>query len=91
VKTRPGDVEGLVQRSRARLDHAVALDPEHADARFFRAIVLANEFGEFTAAQSDLQRYLILAPEGPFADQARRLLADVTSTLDGTPLTQPSR
>jgi cytochrome c-type biogenesis protein CcmH/NrfG len=86
VKDAPDQVESLVQQSRARLDHAVTLDPEYADARFFRAIVLANEYGDFAAAQNDLQRYLILAPSGPFANDARALLAQVTNALDGTPI-----
>lgn len=82
VRKEPEAVEELVQQSRARLDQAVALDPEHADARFFRAIVLANEFGAFADAQNDLQRYLILAPNGPFAAQARELLAQVITALE---------
>lgn len=85
VRTSPGAVEGLVQQSRSRLDQAVAINPELPDARFFRAIVLANEFGAFAAAQNDLQRYLILSPQGQFADQARQLLADVTRALEGSP------
>jgi cytochrome c-type biogenesis protein CcmH/NrfG len=90
VRSDPEAVEGLVQQSRARLDQAVAVDPEHADARFFRAIVLANEYGAFAAAQNDLQRYLILSPQGQFVDQARRLLADVTSAIEGTAATTPT-
>jgi tetratricopeptide (TPR) repeat protein len=86
AKSQPDQVEPLVQQSRARLDHAVTLDPEYADARFFRAIVLANEYGDFPAAQNDLQRYLILAPGGPFANDARSLLAQVTNAIDGTPI-----
>jgi cytochrome c-type biogenesis protein CcmH/NrfG len=86
VKSAPDQVDSLVQRSRARLDHAVSLDPMYPDARFFRAIVLANEFGDFSAAQNDLQRYLVFAPNGPFANQARALLVEVTNALDGTPI-----
>ena len=64
----------------------MSLDPRYPDARFFRAIVLANEFGDLAGAQNDLQRYLILAPNGLFVNQARELLADVTNALDGTPI-----
>jgi len=81
----PADAAPLVEESRARLDRAVELDPELADARFFRAIVLANEYGDFATAQSDLQRYLISEPEGTFAAQARQLLADVTTALESPP------
>lgn len=76
------DVARLVEDSRARLDRAVELDPEYPDARYFRAIVLAYEYGEFQAAQNDLQRYLVAAPNGLFVDDARKLLADVTNALE---------
>jgi len=78
----PADAPGLVDAARARLDQSIALDPELPEARFFRAIVLANEYGEFTTAQSDLQRYLVSEPEGTFSTQARQLLADVTTALE---------
>jgi cytochrome c-type biogenesis protein CcmH/NrfG len=74
-------VAALVDSSRARLDHAVELDPEYPDVRYFRAIVLAYEFGDFAGAQADLQRYLIGAPNGLFVNDARALLADVTTAL----------
>ncbi len=78
----PSQAADLVDRSKARLDKAIEIDPEFADARYFRAIVLANEFGDFAGAQNDLQRYLLLSPQGEFADQARQLLADVTRALE---------
>ena len=86
VKAAPGQVDALVQQSRVRLDHAVSLDPMYADARFFRAIVLATEYGDFATAQSDLQRYIVLAPAGSFVNQARDLLAQVTNAIEGTPI-----
>jgi cytochrome c-type biogenesis protein CcmH/NrfG len=94
VKSNPDAVDGLVQQSRARLDHAVEIDPNFADAHFFRAIVVANEYGDFATAQNDLQRYLVLAPQGQFGAQARQLLADVTNAIDGSPTpttTPPTR
>ena len=86
VTNRPADVDGLVASAVARLDRALEIDPEYPDARYFRAIVVANEYGDFARAQGDLQRYLIFAPQGQFADSARGLLAQVTSALEGTPL-----
>ena len=83
VKSDPSSVDGLVAGALARLDRAVEIDPSYPDARFFRAIVGANEYGEFAAAQNDLQRYLILAPQGQFVEQARELLAQVTSAVEG--------
>ena len=84
VKSNPDAVDGLVQQAMSRLDQAIVTDPSYPDARFFRAIVEANEFGAFAAAQNDLQRYLILAPQGQFGEQARQLLAEVTTALEGT-------
>jgi cytochrome c-type biogenesis protein CcmH len=85
----PDQAAELVDRSRARLDQAIELDPEFADARYFRAILLANEYGDFTRAQGDLQRYLVLSPNGEFAEQARQLLADVTRALESPTTTSP--
>jgi cytochrome c-type biogenesis protein CcmH/NrfG len=65
----------LVNEARARLDAAVAADPEHADARYFRAVLLAEERFDDDQAIADAQRYLVLAPDGPFADQSREILA----------------
>jgi cytochrome c-type biogenesis protein CcmH len=76
------DAASLVAKAAQRLDRSIELDPEYADARFFRAIVRANEFADFAGAQADLQRYLLAAPNGTFAGQARQLLADVTDALD---------
>ncbi len=45
------------------LDRAVELDPEYADARFFRAVILANEYGDVAGAQNDLQQYLVARTE----------------------------
>jgi cytochrome c-type biogenesis protein CcmH len=76
----------LVDQAKTRLDRSVEIDPEYADARFFRAIVLINEFQDFVGARNDLQRYLVAKPNGLFAPQARQLLEDVTNALIGTPI-----
>jgi cytochrome c-type biogenesis protein CcmH/NrfG len=85
------EATALVDRSRAELDRAVALDAELPDARLFRAIVLANEYGDFLGAQRDAQRYLLLAPNGAYAMQARQLLADVTVALERSSSTSSPR
>ena len=64
--------------ARSDLDQAIELDPQYPDAHFFRAIVLAYEYQDYAGAQDDLQHYLVLAPNGQFADQVRSLLAQVT-------------
>ncbi|HEV2311429.1 MAG TPA: hypothetical protein VGU73_12980 [Acidimicrobiia bacterium] len=76
--------------ARADLDQAILLDPQYPDAHFFRAIVLAYEYQDYQGAQDDLQHYLVLAPNGQFADQVRSLLAQVTDALTGPPATPPT-
>lgn len=84
------DAPALVASARSRLDHALQLDPNLADAYFFRSIVLANEYQDFAAAQNDLQHYLVLAPNGQFVGQAEQLLAQVSDALHGPPATTPT-
>jgi uncharacterized protein (TIGR02996 family) len=83
------DVEAIMQKSKARLDKAVTLDPGFADARYFRSIVLAYEFQDYRAAQGDLQRYLLAEPDGTYAEDARTLLAQVTDALESPSTTVP--
>ena len=85
----PAQAADLVDAAKARLDHSIELAPDAPDPHFFRAIVLANEFGDFAGAQNDLQRYLVAAPGGTFAAQARQLLADVTNALESPSTSRP--
>jgi cytochrome c-type biogenesis protein CcmH len=73
----PDQAAELVATARDRLDAAIAADPEYADAYFFRSVLLAQELLGPDLAIADAQRYLVLAPAGPFAEQARALLADL--------------
>jgi cytochrome c-type biogenesis protein CcmH len=73
----PDQAAELVAAARQRLDAAIAADPEYADAYFFRSVLLAQELLGPDLAIADAQRYLVLAPVGPFAEQARALLADL--------------
>jgi tetratricopeptide (TPR) repeat protein len=68
-------VESLKQYDKAVLDRAVQADPDHADAHYYRGVLLADGFGEVDAAIGEFQRYLVLAPDGQFATQARNALA----------------
>ena len=79
----------LVNEARSRLDSAVAAGPDHADARFFRAVLLAEERFDDDQAIADAQRYLVLAADGPFAEQAREILAllDADAPAGTTPPT----
>jgi cytochrome c-type biogenesis protein CcmH/NrfG len=72
----------LVTSARALLDRAVQANPDHAEAHFYRAVLLLDGFKEVDGAVADFQRYLVLAPNGPFATQARNALAQ---SLEGAP------
>lgn len=84
VGSAPEEAAVFVEQSRVRLDRAIELDATNLEARFFRAIVLANEYQDFLGAQGDLQRYLAGEPNGRFAVQARQLLEDVVAALEGS-------
>jgi cytochrome c-type biogenesis protein CcmH/NrfG len=65
----------LVGDARSLLDRAVEADPNNADARYYRGVLLLDGFGQVDAAIGEFQRYLVLAPDGRFATQARNALA----------------
>ncbi len=59
--------------AREALRAAAALDGAPAEAHFFLGEALADE--DAAAARASYERYLELAPEGPFAARARRAIA----------------
>jgi cytochrome c-type biogenesis protein CcmH/NrfG len=65
----------LVSGARTLLDRAVQADPDNADAHYYRGVLLLDGFGEVDGAISEFQRYLVIAPDGRFATQARNALA----------------
>jgi uncharacterized protein (TIGR02996 family) len=79
----------LVTSARSLLDRAVQANPDHADARFYRAVVLLEGFNEVDAAVPEFQRYLVLAPDGPFATQARNALAQTLEAAPGSGTVPP--
>ncbi|HMF03653.1 MAG TPA: tetratricopeptide repeat protein, partial [Acidimicrobiia bacterium] len=71
----PDAQKQLVTDARTFLDRAVQADPNNADARYYRGVLLLDGFGQVDAAVGEFQRYLVLAPDGRFATQARNALA----------------
>ena len=71
----PDAQKQLVADARTLLDRAVAADPNNSDARYYRGVLLLDGFGQVDAAVGEFQRYLVLAPDGRFATQARNALA----------------
>ena len=68
----------------------MVLAPQYPDAHYYRAIVLANEYQDYAGAANECQRYLVLAPNGPWADSARQLLAQAANALAGPTTTSPA-
>jgi cytochrome c-type biogenesis protein CcmH/NrfG len=79
----------LVAGARTLLDRAVQADPNHADAHFYRGVLLLEGFNEVDAAVGEFQRYLVLAPEGQFATQARNALAQTAAAPGGAGTVPP--
>ena len=70
AKFESGDTEG----ARQAVLETLKLNPRHGRARMLLAAIYLDE-QEPTLASAELQRYLDLEPNGPYAAQARQLLA----------------
>ncbi|MBI2169972.1 MAG: tetratricopeptide repeat protein [Actinobacteria bacterium] len=95
----PGDAEprakaafvvfnaGLVDEALSRLQEAELADPAFADTYFFRALVLVQGKDDPEGARAALARYLELAPEGQYAEDAQIVLDEIDEppTEEGTP------
>ncbi len=68
---------GLADDALARLDAAVARQPDYPDAHFFRGMVLLRGKGDRAAAADELQAYLDLASQSPLSEQVRGVLAEL--------------
>lgn len=65
---------GLTDEALARIDSAIAVDPNYADARFFRGMVLLRGRNDPAGALVELRRFLELAPPGAPRDQVQQLV-----------------
>lgn len=65
---------GRPREALARFERELAIAPDHAEAAR-RAGLAAKRLGEGARARGHLERYLVLRPEGPQAEQVRRELA----------------
>jgi cytochrome c-type biogenesis protein CcmH/NrfG len=78
----------LVAQALAGFTEAIKVGPDYADAYYFRAVLYAATV-DYARSQVDLQNYLLKAPTGQWADQARQLLAQVTAKLETPSTTVP--
>ena len=78
----------LVAEALAAFTKAITVGPDYADSYYFRSVLFAAT-NELQRAQTDLQQYLVLAPNGQWADQARKLLAQITKAIESPSTTVP--
>jgi cytochrome c-type biogenesis protein CcmH/NrfG len=79
----------LISQALAGFDQAIKVGPDYADSYYFRGILYAFALKDYSRSQVDLQNYLIKAPTGQWATQARQLLAQVTTALESPSTTVP--
>jgi Cytochrome c biogenesis factor len=87
-------LQGFPDQALTLLDKAIAVDPQYADARAFKGIILFRDKHDPEAAIAQFQRYLVRAPDSPLAGQVRTLLAQAveagrTSTTSTTSTSTP--
>jgi len=78
----------LVAQALAGFDEAIKVGPDYADAYYFRGVLHAAT-ADNARSQVDLQNYLVKAPTGVWAAQARQLLTQVTTALESPSTTLP--
>ena len=64
---------GNFPQAKHQFEQAVALDPDNADAHYQLAMASLN-LGDMTSAVGALERYIEIAPDGQYADQARGMV-----------------
>ncbi len=74
----------LIDAAQARLDAAIAADPDYPDAHFYLGVLQLRGIGNPAAAIPEFQRYLVLVGDGPLSDQVRDLLAEATAATTTT-------
>jgi tetratricopeptide (TPR) repeat protein len=79
----------LVAQALAGFNQAITVDPNYADAYYFRAVLYTQSLRDYARAQVDLQNYLLKAPDGQWAALARQLLSQVTTALESPSTTVP--
>ena len=80
----------LISQALAGFDEAIKVGPDYADSYYFRGMLYAFALQDYPRAQVDLQNYLIKAPTGQWASQARQLLTQVTNQLESPSTTVPA-
>ena len=80
----------LISQALAGLTKAITVGPDYPDSYYFRAVLYSSALGDYAREQTDLQNYLVKAPAGTWAEQARTLLGQVTTELETPSTTVPA-
>lgn len=78
-------LQGFPDDGLTLIDKAIQLREDYPDARFFKGLILLRDRQDPEAAVGEFQRYLVVAPDSPLADQVRTLLADAVEASASTP------
>lgn len=73
-------LQGFPDQGIQLLDKAIEVDANYADAHAFKGITLLRDRQDPEAAIGEFQRYLVLAPDAPLAQQVRTLLAQAVES-----------
>jgi len=79
----------LISQALAGFTQAITVGPDYPDSYYFRAVLYSQSLRDYSRAQTDLQNYLLKAPDGPWAPMARTLLSQVTTALESPSTTVP--
>jgi Tfp pilus assembly protein PilF len=63
--------KGDALAARHELERLVAEWPEHAESHFLLALILRDQYSDMSGARRSLEQYLVLAPTGAHAVEAR--------------------
>jgi tetratricopeptide (TPR) repeat protein len=67
---------GKIAEAKKQFEEAVKANPNHAEAQYQLGLALLNE-GKMEEAVGAFEKYLVIAPEGPNAAQAKALVAQL--------------
>ncbi|MBI2161613.1 MAG: tetratricopeptide repeat protein [Candidatus Rokubacteria bacterium] len=84
--------EGRVDDALAKVEEALRIDPRYIHAHWDRTQYLFYGKRDFPAAVKAAEAFLAVAPQGPDADNVRKLMAEARQRAGkGAPLQPPAR
>ncbi|MGE3274625.1 MAG: tetratricopeptide repeat protein [Vicinamibacterales bacterium] len=68
--------QGKIAEAKTKFEEAIAANPQYPESHYQLGLALLNE-GRTSEAVAAFEKYLALAPDGSFAEQARKLIAEL--------------